>query len=418
MSSGGTTSHAPSNNQPPTPLGAIMLLTAIVSLGTGVLWNGIAFIVKHDYGYTQQGTLYLYVALAVIYIVAALTTGRVLGWIRAWITPRMMLVLMLLAQTIACAGPAVIEHEWMMWVTASVVSVTGAVIWPIVESFLAAGRHGRRLRSAIGWWNVVWTGSVAAALFLMAPLVAEHARYTIVAFGVVNLVGFLPLIKFPARPGAHDHPDAAASVTREYPHLLKAARVLLPLSYVLNAGLSPLLPFVLESMHVKASLGTPTAATWTVARVLAVAVMWRVTFWHGRWGTLVLGAVSLAIGFACVVSANAIWMLFLGLSVFGLGMGIIYYAALYYALAVGQAEVDAGGVHEALIGGGYMLGPLVCLGSIEFAEAARERGSTIADGNIIILSMWAVLALGALLVLRAYLRARHARRAVSRGHQR
>jgi MFS family permease len=393
----------------PTSLSAIIVLTAVCSVGTGVLWNGLAFIVKHDYAYAEEATLVLYIALAFVYVIAAFVTGRVLVRLEQWVSPRSALVLLLAAQTAACAALALVEDDWMMWLTAGVVSITGAMIWPIVESYLSAGRHGKELRWALGWWNIVWTGSVGAALFLMAPLVEEYARYAIVGFGGLNMVGFAALTKFSRRPGAHDHADSVAHVTSEYPHLLKGARVLLPMSYVLNSGMAPLLPFVLGSLGVEALYETPTAATWTVARVLAVAIMWRVTFWHGRWGTLILGAVSMAIGFAFVVSAAHLWMIFLGLSMFGVGMGIVYYAALYYAMAVGRAEVNAGGIHEALIGGGYMVGPLLCLLSMQGASVAREHGASIADGNVIIVVMWTVLAGSAVLVVRAYLRARRAR---------
>ena len=53
----------------------------------------------------------------------------------------------------------------------------------------------------------------------------------------------------------------------------------------------------------------------------------------------------------------------------GVGMGAVYYAALYYGLAVGHADVDAGGTHEGLIGVGYCLGPLVALAGVPRSES-------------------------------------------------
>jgi MFS family permease len=50
-------------------------------------------------------------------------------------------------------------------------------------------------------------------------------------------------------------------------------------------------------------------------------------------------------------------MLISGLAVMGFGIAMTYCGALYYALAVQSAEIDAGGKHEALIGLGYTLGP-------------------------------------------------------------
>lgn len=45
--------------------------------------------------------------------------------------------------------------------------------------------------------------------------------------------------------------------------------------------------------------------------------------------------------------------LILSLGVFGSGHAMIYVGSLYYAMEVGKARVDAGGMHEALIGIGY-----------------------------------------------------------------
>ena len=50
-----------------------------------------------------------------------------------------------------------------------------------------------------------------------------------------------------------------------------------------------------------------------------------------------------------------------GLLAFGLGQGILYYAALYYGMAVGQGQVEQGGRHEAIIGLGYLGGPALAL---------------------------------------------------------
>jgi NADH:ubiquinone oxidoreductase subunit 6 (subunit J) len=69
----------------------------------------------------------------------------------------------------------------------------------------------------------------------------------------------------------------------------------------------------------------------------------------------------LTAGFACAVAAPNEWGIALGLFALGLGQGTIYYSAIYYGLAVGAAEVDAGGIHEALVGAGYFMGPALGL---------------------------------------------------------
>ena len=60
----------------------------------------------------------------------------------------------------------------------------------------------------------------------------------------------------------------------------------------------------------------------------------------------------------------------------------IYTGAIYYAMAVGHSEVDAGGTHEALIGVGYTVGPacgLVAGGLEEVPHRSGGRGRPCAE---------------------------------------
>src|SRR3954454_6211654 len=108
------------------------------------------------------------------------------------------------------------------------------------------------------------------------------------------------------------------------------------MSYILCAVMSPLLPHRLPSGGAgPAAAGV--AALWMVARFATLLTMWRTGFWHGRWGTLALGAGALAAGLAIVMLAASLPGLAVGLVVFGVGMGLTYYAALYYSLSVGHA---------------------------------------------------------------------------------
>jgi len=147
--------------------------------------------------------------------------------------------------------------------------------------------------------------------------------------------------------------------------------------------------------------GGGVAALWMLARFVTLFTMWRTGFWHGRWGTLALGAAAIAIGLAAILLAPSLAVLSVGLLVFGVGMGLTYYAAIYYSLSVGHAAVDAGGTFEALIGFGYFAGPMIGLG-------ARAVAPGHAPSATVVLA-WLVAAAcsaGALVPYRAARRAR------------
>jgi hypothetical protein len=204
----------------------------------------------------------------------------------------------------------------------------------------------------------------------------------------------------PLRP-ALPHPEhAEAAVGREYPALLVASRWLLPLSYLLLSVLSPILPHRLAHLGLTVDAAL-VAATWMVARFATLGAMTLLPFWHGRWSTLVAAGAALMAGVALTLLGGSLALVVLGLALFGAGLGVTYFCSIYYSLAVGHAAVEAGGGFEALIGVGYMLGPVVGL-----CGRALPGGS---EGTGTVSLAWAIALAGAALAARPYFAVRRAR---------
>jgi hypothetical protein len=109
-----------------------------------------------------------------------------------------------------------------------------------------------------------------------------------------------------------------------------------------------------------------------------------------------IAALSMALGFVGILIAQDLATLIVGLAIFGGGMGMTYYAALYYAMSVGRAKVDAGGTHEALIGGGYLFGPLVGLVTLQASTQGQEMSF---QPLIIVVLILLIVAIGSLGVI-------------------
>ena len=97
-------------------------------------------------------------------------------------------------------------------------------------------------------------------------------------------------------------------------------------------------------------------------------------------------------GVALALLAPNVGLAILGLLAFGVGVGGVYAAALYYAMAVGASEVDAGGKHEATIGAGYTIGPLAALVGVALAEQTE----LLPDANAGALALVGILTIAAL----------------------
>ena len=359
-----------------TRLSASLGLTAFASAGTSVIWNGLPFIAKQQYDFSEAKNLALYLFIGLVYISGALSAGKLTKAIERYCSPRTLLAVLLLTQTIVCMTPIISVGQWTIWLAGGVLGVCSAWMWPIVESFLVAGRHGREMRRIIGWWNMVWMISVAGTMFAMAPLMEGNASMVIVGLGGMFGLATFVLIVFPKSPAIHDIETSSRAVPQSYNKLLSGARVLLPMSYVINGTLAPLLPFVLTNLAIETFWQTPAVATWMIARVGMTAIMWRYEGWHGKWSILWMAIIAMAVGFVCIFTASGLPVLFAGLIIFGGGMGVTYYAGLYYAMAVGRARFDAGGTHEALIGTGYAVGPLAGLIAISFSSSHSSETPT------------------------------------------
>jgi len=362
-----TVPHEPADTRqtrPAEPVRALPMagLTFVCSLGTGVLWNAIYFIAESEYGFKQNDTLLLAFVSGVFYTVVAVNAGWIVRSLERYMTPRSALALVLIAQAVIAPLVLVFPGVATLWITTVAMMSLGALQWPIVQHYLVSGRHGHAMRNSIGWFNASWMAATAIGLAAVGPLKAANLMsWAIPSLLPVNLIALCFLMRFPAVPAAHDDRETARHVPPSYTPLLAASRVLHPLGYLVIGALAPILPYLFQSIGTDSAWQAPLGAVWHVARFAAVIVLWRAAFWHGRGGTLVFAAIMLAGGFATAVAAGSETVLALGLVGLGVGQGIIYYCAIYYGLAVGGAKVDAGGLHEALVGAGYFLRPLLKL---------------------------------------------------------
>jgi MFS family permease len=306
--------------------------------------------------------------------VVAFFSGGLLKRLGAVATPRTVLGCILLF-TLAMCLLTLTGSVVALIATALGVSAASAMMWPIVESYLSSGRHGHALRSAVGVFNIVWTTATAAGLVLMGPVFAtDTSRIAIVALGPVCALAIVCLPWFPASPPPHLQDGLPPAVPPVYRPLRTASRALLPTSYLLIGTIGPMLPYITGTIGIAPEWQTPVSSTWHAVRVVAMLAMWRMAFWHGKWTTLAAGAVLMGGGFLAAMSAGSVHSLMAALATFGAGHAVLYYASLYYAMSVGHAEVDAGGHFEALIGVGYITGPIASLVGMSLAGEFGARG--------------------------------------------
>ncbi len=83
-------------------------------------------------------------------------------------------------------------------------------------------------------------------------------------------------------------------------------------------------------------------------------------------------SLVLIAGLAAILLAQQLWLVVVAQIFFGLATGLIYYSSLFYAMDVGEASSEHGGLHEAFIGAGIFLGPATGAAALTLRAAIRQ----------------------------------------------
>lgn len=391
--------RAVTTSAPRSPLGAVLAFTAILSFAsTGGATLGIFFVTRRVYGFDAPLQYLLGLVLGGTYVAGALSAARLQRLVRRslGLSMRATLTLVTVLLGLVLLVPAFTHARLPFFLTIAVFAPTSGLLWPLVESYVSGGRRGPELRRAIGAFNVVWSGALVPAFWVLSPLLERAPGALFPGLCVAHLVALVFVRRFPREAAPHGpatHAPAPASLRAQ----LGVHRVLLASAYLVMYALTPALPGLLDRAGLAASWQSVVASTWLLARVFGFWALGRWHGWHGRWSVAWGGELLLLVGFGLVVTAPLgpapLVRAVPGLVAFGLGMALLYTAALDYAFEVGGDE--SGGGHEALIGLGYTLGPACGLGVV-----GLEAAGLIATGarEPTLLAVLVALSAGAALV--------------------
>ncbi len=362
--------HEPTAKRP-TPVWAALLFTFVANMTAAVVAIGVFFVAETGFGFGARRNLILGLVMGGTYIAGALGVGPALRAASAkiaWITARLVLAFLLIVMGL-CSASMALAHEgalgaraaWVIWPAIGICSTAMGGLWPIVESYVTGGRRGDDLRRVVGWFNVTWSVGIVLTAWIMAPAMrtANSALMLMLWTGIIQILtcGLLAIFSpYPAKEVHDSHPHPPV-----YERLLTVFRLLLPTSYMLMYALTPLIPTLLGRLGIETEHKTLIFSVFLGARVVSFGFFGWWSGWHGRWRTPIWTTAVTLIGFALTLLAPNLATACVGLALFGFGLGGIYTGALYYVMEVGASEVEAGGTHEALIGSGYTLGPLIGL---------------------------------------------------------
>jgi len=339
--------------------GRLLAIAFCESFATMLIERGIYFFAHERLQFDDIENLTLALGFGGAYVVGALSSHA--GARRR--SEKRVLLLALVGQA-AVFGVLCVSHgPYAVAILNAVIGYLVGTKWPVVESYVSAGRTPRDQVRTVGRFNLAWAGAIPPCMVVAGPLIAwrpEGLFLAAFAMTAASLVLAWPLQRRPVHLPP-DHPERPTPVQMQRLRgLLAASRWSMISCYSLIWILAALLPGVFADLDVPVTVATALAGLLDVFRLAAFAGLQVWQGWHSRAWPLAVVVVGLPAGFFVAVSAAGVPVVLVGELVFGLSAGMTYFASLYYGMGVKNAAVEAGGAHEGVVGGGFALGP--CIG--------------------------------------------------------
>lgn len=339
----------------------VLLATFIESFATICVERGVYFYTKERMGFSEGMNLALALAFGVLYVVGSLGSHR----LAERLGERKLAMLTVGGQLAGHLWLALYPTPLTIYLGTALLGGFNGLKWPIIESYVGAGRDAGNTSRTIGYFNFSWAGAVPVAMLAAGPLIRRWAPALYVLPAGINLATLGLLLTLPARPPhvpeTHPHRPSASELQRMN-HLLRSSRWLMLGGYSSLFVLAAIMPHIFQDgLGLTVQTSTALSGLLDVARVGTFVLFGLWAGWHGKRWPILGSMVILPLGFCLVLFGGSLGVVVGGELIFGTALGMIYYTALYYAMVVRNAAVDAGGVHEGLIGAGFAFGPAASL---------------------------------------------------------
>ena len=242
------------------------------------------------------------------------------------------------------------------------------MVWPALEALVTEGASGAARAHLVGVYSVVWAACSALSYFFGGGLFEWLGSGSIFWLPPgLHLLQIAVLWSYARRHGeAPVAPSTQPPLEEKTPALKQGpcptsfqrmAWLANPFACVAAFTLLAMIPELARRMGLSTTMAGLFCSIWFFARLAAFVVMWQWPGWHYRFRWLLGGYLLLIAGFATVLTADGLLWLGVGQVGFGLAVGLLYYASLFYSMDVGEARAEQGGIHEAMMGAGNFVGP-------------------------------------------------------------
>ena len=292
---------------------------------------------------------------AIVYAVGCLVSGH----LSSRVGYRRMMTVCSIAMAFVLSLYPLASQVWHVVLLAGAVFLVLSGFWPPTQAWLGRGKDRRGLLLTLGRFNVCWSSGVMVGPAIGGRLFAAGPHWPFAVGSGVVVIIFLAVLLVKVR-------ETTVEPTADDSPAIPAAARFLPIAWIANfatffatGNARALFPKLATDMGVgPASLGRLMSLIG-MAQLFTFFLISRTERWQFRLSPLVASQVLGMAGLLCLAFGNSQGVFAIGLMTQGALAGVTFTASIFYSLFSEGAAARRAGFHEAIIGSGFFVGPLV-----------------------------------------------------------
>lgn len=274
-------------------------------------------------------------------------------------------------------GYLFVGHIWHLMALAGLMSVSIAHFWPPLQAWLGRGKSRQHLLKDLGRFNVAWSLG-----FVIGPMVGgimfetqpDSAFWLGIGLMIVMFLAFIFL-------HIHEQEDVLETETID---AMPLARLFLPMAFIANFAtffsigtVRSLFPKLATDLGISPGILGGLMALIGLAQLTAFYFMSRTDRWQFKRMPLIIAQMLACVGLLFLTLGTHPVVFALGLLMVGILAGVTFTVSIFYSLFTQSPGGRRTGFHEAIVGSGFLFGPLLGGGVGEYLGARAPYGLAI-----------------------------------------
>jgi MFS family permease len=236
-----------------------------------------------------------------------------------------------------------------------------ACFWPAIIAWLGEGLSGHKLAVRLTAFGVAWNLGLLLGFMLSGVLFKHGPKLAFYASaGSILLIAILLLLPIKQSGNDNEFTDTGPA-----PHIPKG-RGFRKTAWLANfatnfalAGTTALFPQLAMHVGISADVHGALLAAGRGAALVAFVALQLLAFWRTRLWPLWVAQLVCVASLVWIGLANTTWMFAAAWIVGGAVSGYAYQASIYFTLEEMNEKGKGSGFHEAIIGSGMFVGPVL-----------------------------------------------------------